>query len=331
MKAGQANNALLQYEAGQDQVAMHEMTTTDNQTFAASDAPWSNAPGFEPTILPDGIATGGAITPTSSTNDSVDVAAATAYQAGELITVASASLASVDGLASPGAGEYVTHSIIINDSGAYAVQEGTATTDQSGFSTTRDAAGGPPLIPVGAIEVGQVKMKDAAAQVIDSDINQIDGVSTERYDAPTFTEDFTEGTVKFISELPEIHTGGVCKSVYAEVYTPVFADLEPTADFVPPETSHSISSTEVYGGAIGSSSSSLGQASFTAYLKDGITDPIVKQKNKELWWRFYRDRLKTPYILFQGIFGISRSFPAGGNVQASCTITPAAAGIDKAE
>jgi hypothetical protein len=331
MKAGQANNALLQYEAGQELVAMHKMTTTDSKTFAASDSPWSNAAGFEPKIYPDGLATGGIITPTSATNDSVDIASATAYQAGELITVTGDTLASADGLTRPGAGEYVIHSIIIDDTGVYDVQAGTATTDQSGFSNTRGAAGGPPLIPVGAIEVGQVRMSGTAAQVVAADIKQVDGVSSERYDVPSFTEDFTEGTVQFISTLPAIHTGSVCKSVYAEVYTPVFADLEPTADFVPPETTHSISSTEVYGGAIGASSSSLGQGSFTAYLKDGLTDPIVKLKNKELWFRFYPDRLKSPYMLVQGIFGISRTFPAGSSLQASCTITASAPGVEVLE
>ena len=42
----------------------------------------------------------------------------------------------------------------MDSSGAYAVVAGTATT---AFSETRGASGGPPFIPVGSVEVAQVR------------------------------------------------------------------------------------------------------------------------------------------------------------------------------
>ncbi len=315
MKVGQANNALLQYEAGQELVSMHQMTTTDNKVFKSSDEPWSNKSGCEPKIYPDGVATGGNITPVSTDDDKVAVSEATVYQAGVLRTITAAEI----DVTRPGSGSKVVVSIVVNTSGAYEAISGTSTSGD--FSETRGAAGGPAFIPVGAIEVGQVRFTGTSAPVANDEIKQIENVHKEMTDRPPFEDFYTKGERVFTSALPAIHTGSVCKNVYCEVYTPIFAPLEPTSDFVPPEETHSLSSTEVYGGAIGSSSSSLNQASFTAYLKDGITDPIVKLKNQDLYFKFFSDRLKTIHLLLFGKLGISRTFPAGGNIQASCTIT----------
>lgn len=322
LRANQADQALIQYEAGQELVAMEVMTTSDNQTFAASDSPWSAVAGYEPTILPDGLATGGVVTPTAATDDSVTVASATAYLAGVLESVTGGELTTTDGLVQPGAGEFVIHSIIITSAGVIDVEAGAATTDQGGFKTTRDVTGGPPLIGVDDIEIAQVRLSSAVGtQITASEIRQVPGVSQERYDYPLYSEDYTNGEITFISALPAIHTGTVCKNVYAEYYTPTFADLEPASDFVPPETSHSQTSTEVYGGAIGTSSSSLNQGSFTVYLRDGVTDSLITFKNQKLWFKFFPHKLRAPYILAQGTLGINRTFPAGDAIQASCTLT----------
>jgi hypothetical protein len=74
----------------------------------------------------------------------------------------------------------------------------------------------------------------------------------------------------------------------------------------------------------------LGQGSFTCFLKDGITDPIVGLKNQVLFFRHFPDRNKTPYVLVQGKLGIARTWPAGDNIQAACTISATEAGEDKA-
>ena len=338
MRAAQADQALIMYEAGQTLVPSEKLTTTDRQTFASTDAPWSGAAGYEPVIRPDGIRTGAAITPTPAANNSVDVALGTAYQSG--LTRDTVSAATFGSLVRPLAGEVVIHSVVVNTSGAYAIEAGTATTDGSGFKTARGAAGGPPWIGVGEIEVGQIRMTgNATAQpVVAADIRQIPGTSMERFDYPIPSgEDYLTGEISFASALPAIHNDdpgtdpNEAKGVWVEYYTADFAPLEPASDFVPPETTHSQSSTAVYGGAIGSSSSSLGQGSFSAYLKDGVTDPLLSLKNQKLLFKFFPHRLRAPHILCQGILGISRQFPADNSIVAECTITADGAAIEVAE
>ena len=106
--------------------------------------------------------------------------------------------------------------------------------------------------------------------------------------------------MRFLDVLPAIHTGTIPKGVFASYASPIFADVALASDFVPPETSNSVTSTQVYGTTLGSTSSTLNQGSFTAYLNDGVTDALVLLKNANLWFRFYPDRYKAPYLLAQG-------------------------------
>ena len=84
------------------------------------------------------------------------------------------------------------------------------------------------------------------------------------------------------------------------------------------------------GTTLGSTSSTLNQGTFTAFLEDGVTDPLVTLKGQTLWFRFYPDRFKSPYILTQGKLGISRTFPAGDNLQAACTVSASQAALEVA-
>lgn len=120
------------------------------------------------------------------------------------------------------------------------------------------------------------------------------------------------------------------KGVYASYASPIFAEVALASDFVPPETSHSVTSTQVYGSTIGSSAATLNQGSFVAYLENGVADPLVLLKNSTLWFRFYPDRYASPYILSQGKLGIARQFPAGDQIQAACTISASAAAVEVA-
>ena len=81
-----ASNAKIQYESGQDQVAFVALTDQgDHKDFRSADPLWSNRAGYEPDVKPNGLATGGAITPAvSGTKEAVDVAAFTCYLAGVL-------------------------------------------------------------------------------------------------------------------------------------------------------------------------------------------------------------------------------------------------------
>jgi len=213
------------------------------------------------------------------------------------------------------------NSITINAAGALAAVAGTdgATT---AFSESRGVAGGPPLIPVDSIEIAQVRVtSNTAALITAAQIFQVPGVHVERADFPLFNSDPTRGMVTFNSAFPAIHTGPTAKKVFASYAEPVFAEVALASDFVPPETSYSVSSTQIYGTTLGSSSATLNQGSFTAYLTNGISDPLVSLKGQELFFRFYPDKYQSEYMLTQGKLGISRTFPAGDQIQAACTIS----------
>jgi hypothetical protein len=323
---------IIRYEAGQTAYPFEAMTDSgDATTFSASFAPVSNAAGAEPVIAPYGLLTGGAITATG-TNDQVAVAALTASMAG-------ATGADADGVVSVAGGNLSiargattdTHritSITVNSSGALAAVNGTAST---AFSETRGAAGGPPFIPVGSIEIGQVRVTSTtAAVVLASEINAVAGLHLERSDYPVYQFNYATGEVTFSEDLPLIHTGSVAKKVYIKGSTPLFAPVPNTSDWVPAESTYSINSTDTYDGPVGSSSASLGQASFNAILRDGITDSLLSKKGQNIWFEFRPDRDKSvPKQLTQGILGVARTFPAGGgNFTAACTVTPRDATVD---
>jgi hypothetical protein len=319
-----AENAKLQYEAGQNAVAMSALTDSgDHTSFTSAASLWSGRSGFAPTVRPNGLLTGGAVT-THATNNTVTTAALTVNLNGTVTSVA----AGTGTVTRPAGAVSKVCSITVNAAGAIAVVAGTdgATT---AFSETRAAAGGPPLIPVDSVEIAQVRMTTSAAAVIAStEIYQVVGLHQERADFPLYTIAYGSGSISFLAALDLIHTGTVPKKVFASYASPIFADVALASDFVPPETSHSVSSTPIYGTTLGSTSSSLGQGSFTAYVDDGVTDALVVLKNNLLWFKFYPDRYKAPYLLAQGKLGISRTFPAGDNLAAACTISASAAATE---
>lgn len=325
-----SDNAVIFYEASQTAVAMAALTDSgDHKFFESADELWSNASGAEAVVRPDGIVSGGAITPGAA--DQVSVAGLTCYQGGTLRTISANATLDV---ARPTLAN-AKYSIVINDSQVITAIKGTE--DASAVSDVRGEEGGPPLIPVGQIEIGQVHITSADTGVYTtSEIKQIQNVHQERFDFPTWDQkrmNVTNGVigmagVEFTAALPTIHTGGVPKKVYASYFEPDFAEIPESSDFTPPETTHSTSSTQIYGKTKGAASSTLGQGSFTAYLKDGISDALLSRKNEDIFFKFKPDRLKTPYILCQGKLGVARSFPAGDNITASCTISATESAVE---
>jgi len=320
-----AENAKLLYEGGQTHVVMGALTDAgDHIEFRSAASLWSDKSGYSPTIRPNGLVSGGAVT-RGSANDTVGVAALTCYLAGVLTSVSAAPAESITRAVSTDT--HIINSITVTSAGTIAVVTGV---DGTAFAETRAAAGGPPLIPVGSIEIAQVRTSSYTAAVVETaEIFSTVGTHQERWDYPLWDTNYSNVSggalgyagIEFQAALPLIHTGSITKAVYAEYYIPIFAELFETADVKLPETSHSVSSTQVYGGTVGASSQSLGQGGFTAYLQDGISDSLVQQKDQLLWWKFYPDRYKTSYALTQGKLGITRVFPAGGNIQATCTIS----------
>jgi len=316
-----AENAKLQYEGGQSVTAMTALTDSGDRTrFTSAAALWSQRSGYAPVIRPNGLLTGGAVG-THATDNTVTVAAMTLNLNG----VVAAVNAAAPTITRPATAVAKVCSVTVNASAAVAVVAGTdgATT---AFSETRGAAGGPPLIPVDSVEIAQVRMTTSAAgKVAATEIYQVVGLHTERADFPLYTVAYDLGSVSFLSALDAIHTGPAPKKVHASYAAPIFADVALASDFVPPETTHSVSSTPIYGTTLGSASSTLGQGAFTAYLNDGVSDALVALKNQILWFKFFPDRYASPYLLTQGKLGISRTFPAGDSIQAACTISSSAA------
>ncbi|MCC0042773.1 MAG: hypothetical protein H6880_11410 [Rhodobiaceae bacterium] len=321
-----AENAKLQYEAGQSSAAMAALTNSgDETTFTSAASLWSGRSGYAPTVRPNGVLTGFAVT-THASNNTVTVAAGTLNLNGVVTSVG----AGTGVITRPASAVAKVCSVTINSSGSIAVVAGADGSDGN-FSETRAADGGPPLIPVDSVELAQVRVtSDTAAVVGSAEIFQVVGLHLERADFPLYDINYGDGSITFLAALPEIHTGPTPKKTFASYASPIFADVALASDFVPPETSHSVSSTQVYGTTLGSTSSTLGQGSFTAYLQDGVADALVTLKNETLWFKFYPDRYKSPYLLTQGKLGISRTFPAGDAMQASCTISASEAATEVA-
>jgi hypothetical protein len=315
-----AENARLQYEAGQQATPMTQLTNSgDATTFTSAATLWSRRAGYAPVVRPNGVLTGLAVS-THASNDTVTVAAGTLNLNGSIVAVSAGTAT-----ASRGATTNICRitSITINAAGSIAAVAGSAHT---AFSETRGASGGPPYIPVDSVELAQVRVNSTTAAVVAAgEIFQVVGLHRERADFPLFSINYSLGSVTFLAALPLIHTGDTPKRTHASYSTPIFGDVPLASDFVPPETSNSITSTQVYGTTLGSTSSTLNQGTFTAYLEDGVSDGLVSLKNETLWFRFYPDRFKLPNLLCQGKLGIARTFPAGDSIQAACTISAEAA------
>ena len=327
-----AKNAKIEIETGQalSGATYSAMVDSGNhQVYTVSGGTlWSGKSGKTPIVRPNGIVSGRNLIGTATSNDYVSVAAFTAYSKGTLYTVTAANI-SCDRAST---GYRKIDSITMTSAGALAVVQGTQAS--TAFVSTRDAAGGPPLIPVNSVEIGQVMLTSATAAAISvSEIYQVVGQHTERYDYPTWQE-FNVGLgesagtsaekyahVKFDSVLPLIHTGAVTKKAYIQYYKPQFTELTRTMAFKPVEQTHAVSSQEYYRGSIGSVSSSIGQGGFTALLNDGLTDGLVSEKDNVLTTRFYPDENKSAYSLTQGRVGLSRTFPFDNQIQAEVTIS----------
>lgn len=321
-----AENARLQLEAGQNFVAMAELTNTgDNKIFATASSPWSRANGKTPVIRPNGVRSGGAVIPKTGTDNTVTVAALEANIGGAIVSVASGDLAATRTAAG---GVFQITSLTVTSAGALAAVPGT---EGAAFVETRGAAGGPPYIPVGSIEIGQVRLtSNTDADVTEAEIKTIPGVHVELYNSVLWTENYYRGRVEFVDTLPLIHTGDVPKKVYAEYYTPAFTSVPHANNIVLPEQTASVTSEQDYDGVSNSVSLALGQAAYSVgQMQDGFSDLVAQMKGQILWHKFFPDRYKSfPYSLFQGYLAIARSFPASGGITAACTVSAESAATE---
>lgn len=317
---------VIMYEAGQTAYPFEAMVNSgDNTTYTASFAPISGAAGFEANVLPYGVKTGGLATPGDSANE-VDVSAMTlaapgmagADANGEVI-VAGATVTITRG---SGAG-FVVNSITVDDTGSFAIVVGDESTQ---FSETRGAAGGPPFIPEGSIEIAQTRTSGTASAVLSAnEIYRVPNLHREEAGYPAYTLDQGEGVVTFATSLPLIHTGGVPKKVYIQGYTPLFAPIPRCSDWSPAGSSISPQTVDTYDGTFSAgSTTTLNSASFTAILDNGVSDPIIQLVGQVLWFEYRPDRDQTaPKQLTIGRLATNWTQQAsGGKVQANFTIAP---------
>jgi len=323
-----AENSLLYFENGQTYVPMTELTDSgDHKSFDSNAECWSDEAGFSPVIKPDGALTGLVVTPAiSGANDKVDVSAGSLNLAGVVATLT----ASADNTCLRGADTNICriNSITINSAGAVAVVSGV---DGASFSEVRGADGAPPFIPVGSVEIAQIRFSsNTAAPVSGTQIYAVPNRHREMANYPTIlTTDFTRekdtiigsAGVTLSTAIMRNHTGNTTKKVYAQYYEPEFAEISKAADFQPAAYSMSTSSQPYYGGAIGEVSTALKAGKFKAYLDNGVSDSILGKEGKKIWFKYFVDRLQTDkYILTQGFLGITVQYPARGSIFADFTI-----------
>jgi len=338
-----ANNQAVYYEAGRDYQPFEEMTTADFKVFTASTTYWSRFADddndFSPKIYPNGLVTGGKVIPgISGTNDKVDAAASTCYLDGVLTSVNASADLTITRAAN---GTHRISSITITSGGAYAVVTGADAIGASSFSETRGVDGGPPWIPTGSIEVAQVRTSTTgAAKIKTTEIYAVPNVHKELSNYPVFrtyplgkTAD-DSAYIEFDFALPDIHSDDAgsttyTKEIFAETYEPLFAQIPYANEFVPPVDSFSVNSTQYYGVSRGSVSSTINQGTFTVGHDDNVTDPLVELHGRLLTFKFFPDKLKTPYNICQGTLGVTPANPAGGEFTAACTVSAETVGVNK--
>ena len=323
-------NAKLQYESGVTPYAMEALTDSgDRKTFDSNAALFSETEGNSPNVRPNGVLTGGVVTVAVSGSDDVVDVAALSLNLNGVETSVSAGLDTA--ITRPATAVAKVNSIQINAAGSISVVAGTDSTDANVIETRGTGAGQIPYILADSIEIAQVRFtSNTAAPVLAAEIFATIGTHLEKADFPVFDTNNFLAQVIFDATLPASHTGDVPKAVHASYADPIFTEQPFANDFVPSENSHSVSSEQVYNATVGTSSSSLGQGSFTAILKNGITDNIVSRKNENLFFKFHQDKSKAPHILTQGKLGVARTFNASDNPKAALTISSTVESVEKA-
>lgn len=305
----------------------------DLKTFTAAGKLWSGKSGYQPELRPNGIVSGSRVISPHASDDTVTVAAFTAYSKGALQSVTATSAT----VSRPATGDFRIVAITMASDGSIAKIDGTSS--GTGFVATRDANGGPPLIPVESVELAQIRLSSNVAAVIDEgEIYQDIGLHTEYADYPipeihnvgggmyAASAAQAQSHVIFNEALPAIHTGAVPKRVYIKYYVPTLTVLPKTVDFVPAEVGVTKSSEAMYegsgvAGAIGAmKADSVGDVSFTVFAENNITDAMLREKNEMVTVKFYPDANAAPHLISQGLLGVARTFPAGEQNKITATV-----------
>ena len=323
----------ISIETGRTLTAYAEATDGGDHIVFNVGTVWSgysdSGTDYSPSVRPDGMVSGRNVLSPHATNNTITVAAFTAYSKGVEHTITATSDTFTRGT---GPGKAKIISVVMDSTGTIAVVPGAEGAGAT-FSETRDAAGGPPYIPISNVEIGQIRTTVSTAQAVTAaEIFQVVGTHAQRFDYPTWdksnigkgilavTAAEKNSHIKLTSALPAIHTGGTYKGVWIQYYTPIFSELAKTMDFKPCENSPSVTSTQFYNGTIAAASRSLGTGGFTAIMTDNISDALLNEQDKVITVKFWPDRNKSPYVLTQGEIGIARTYPVADQNQATVTI-----------
>lgn len=310
-----STEALIQYEGDATMFTNEQLTTADNLAFDSLGNRWSSSPGFTPVVRPNGLETGGAIIP-GAANDQVAVAAGTVFIGGLQVGF-SADPALV--ITRPAASMVNKTVITIDSLGVITAITGT---DSATFSDTFGAAGGPPFVPVDEVMIGQVHLtSDVAALIIAAEI-KTRASFTERFDSPAWTIDFLNAGIDFTAALALIHTGSVPKQVFASYAEPIFFQQDRTFDWVPADESFSASTRVFHRGSTATQSTTLNSASFSILTSNNITDAILAEQGKTIWFKYFADQNETPFQLTLGTFSFTRTNPTEDETQTDVTIIP---------
>lgn len=317
---------MLQFEAGQKYHA--EQLTNDSgdaMTWNSTEKIWSGKGGFEPVIIPNGIKTGCRITPAvSGTDNRVDFAAGVANVNG-VMDKAIAGLLDAQISRGGGGSPFLTTSVVIDNTGAYALVEGS---EGVASSDVRGAAGGPPFIGIDESEVGQIRLtSEIAAPILPGEIFVVPGIHREDVGAAPIIEyaraennSLLYAGPKWPVPLQKSHTGSVPRAVYAQYYTPEFATEPASKDFKAVQVAGSGSSTKYYQVVASSVSESLNDGGFTFKSEDGLTDLLLTNRKHLVWFRHYPNQdVSTKYTLQQAYFYADVPNPVEG--VRDCTAT----------
>lgn len=322
----EAGGTLYTYEAMTKQSNTQHYEITTGRLF--SNAEDVNGVDQRYTIAIDGLKSGCKIKPAVSlTNDKIDVEAGVVVIAGVEVTVA----ADTDITITRGGSACIKYSIMVDSSGVVSAEAGTTYTS---LSTVRDADGGPPLVTVGKVEIGQVWYTSLTPAVVAA--TEIKIVPEQHRELtyypgwfyiPPVTDD--DQKIELGVALMINHTGPLSRVVYAEYYNPVFVKMDDVSEVKPPRKTYTPTEENTYDAARKVSNESLGDGSFKI-LMDERTNSLIKQAEGDVrWFKWYGDKTKDDYVLFQGRVQIVDEYPVKGIMQATITIVTEVAGIDK--
>jgi len=322
----EAGGTLYTYEAMTKQSNTQHYEVTSGRLF--SNAEDVNGVDQRYKIAIDGLKSGCSIIPAASeTNDKIDVKAGVVVIAGVAVTVA----LDEDLAVARGGSACIKYSILVDSSGVVSALAGTTHT---ALVATRGEAGGPPHVTVGKVEIGQVWYSSLTpAAVASTEIK----IVPEQHRAlsyypgwfyiPPVTGD--DQKIELGVALMLAHTADISRIVYAEYYNPVFVKLDDVSDMKPPRKTYTAAEEKTYDGPRKVSNESLGDGTFKI-LMDERTNSLIKQAEGDVrWFKWYADKTKTDYVLFQGRVQIADEYPVNGIMQASITVITEVGGVDK--